>query len=262
MRSKTKPASDQQATYSGTAKPPAGLALYAQVRDFINQKISDGTWQAGDKLPSENDLVKQFGVARMTVNRALKELSQQGLIFRVAGVGSFVNESQPQSTLLQIANLADEIKNRGHIYTFELIKIERIAASSEVASALDLNVGDSVFHSVCVHHENNIPVQLENRYVNPKAVPLFIEQDFATTTPSEYLLKQVAFDQIEHVVDAVLPTAEQCQLLKMQANHACLLLTRRTWLRQTAITYVKCLHPGNRYRLGGRFLTDGKNQAT
>lgn len=262
MKTKSKPSAAQRADAKDGASQQVGVALYAQVRDFINQKITDGTWQAGDKLPSENDLVKQFGVARMTVNRALKELSQQGLIFRVAGVGSFVNESKPQSTLLQIANLADEIKNRGHLYTFELVKIERIAASSEVASALDLNVGDSVFHSVCVHHENNIPVQLENRYVNPKAVPLFIEQDFSTTTPSEYLLKQVAFDQIEHVVDAILPTPEQCHFLKMQANHACLLLTRRTWFRQTAITYVKCLHPGNRYRLGGRFLTEGKNQAT
>lgn len=258
MKSSTKSAAKSMIGF----KEANSVALYAQVRDFISQKIVEGTWKAGDKLPSENDLVKQFGVARMTVNRALKELSQQGLIFRVAGVGSFVNESQPQSTLLQIANLADEIKNRGHEYTFELIQLERVAASSEVASALDLRVGDSVFHSVCVHHENHIPVQLENRFVNPRAAPFFIEQDFAITTPSEYLLQQVPFDQIEHVVDAVLPTAEQCHFLKMQAHHPCLLLTRRTWYQQSPITYVKCLHPGNRYRLGGRFFTEGKNQAT
>ncbi|MDB5873075.1 MAG: histidine utilization repressor, partial [Ramlibacter sp.] len=82
------------------------LALYEQVKEFISRKIQDGTWPAGHRLPSEHELVAQFGVARMTVNRALRELVEQGRITRVAGVGSFVAEDKPQSTLLQIANIA------------------------------------------------------------------------------------------------------------------------------------------------------------
>ena len=77
------------------------LALYAQVKDHISRKIQDGTWPAGHRLPSESELVAQFGISRMTVNRALRELMEQGRIVRVAGVGSFVAENKPQSTLLQ-----------------------------------------------------------------------------------------------------------------------------------------------------------------
>ena len=233
------------------------LALYAQVKEHITRKIQDGSWPAGHRLPSEHELVAQFGVARMTVNRALREQVEQGRITRVAGVGSFVAEDKPQSTLLQIANIASEIRARGHDYGFQLVSSERIAASADVAAWLDLRAGESVFHTVCLHLEDGVPVQLEDRYVNPRVVPGFLDQDLAATPPSEYLVRHVPFDQIEHLVDAVLPTSEQAARLVMDASQPCLQLTRRTWLRGETITLVRCLHPASRYRLGSRMRTDG-----
>ena len=248
---------------SKTAHRPAAapvqpaLALYEQVKSFITHKIQDGSWPAGHKLPSESELVAQFGVARMTVNRALRELVEQGRIVRAAGVGSFVAEDKPQSTLLQIANIASEIRARGHDYRCEFLVAERVAASPDVAVWLDLRPGESVFHAVCLHLENEVPVQLEDRYVNPRVVPDFLDQDFSVLPPSEYLVRNVPFDQIEHVVDAVLPSAEQAERLDMAASDPCLLLTRRTWTRGVPVTVVRCLHPASRYRLGSRFRSDG-----
>jgi len=191
------------------------------------------------------------------VNRALRELVEQGRITRVAGVGSFVAEDKPQSTLLQIANIASEIRARGHDYGFQLVASERIAASTDVAAWLDLRAGESVFHTVCLHLEDGVPVQLEDRYVNPRVVPDFLDQDLAAMPPSEYLVRHVPFDQIEHLVDAVLPTALQALRLSMPAAEPCLLLTRRTWTRTVPVTLVRCLHPASRYRLGSRFRADG-----
>ena len=169
------------------------LALYEQVKEFISRKIQDGTWPAGHRLPSEHELVAQFGVARMTVNRALRELVEQGRITRVAGVGSFVAEDKPQSTLLQIANIASEIRQRGHDYRFKMLTVERIAAPPDIAVWMDLAAGESLFHTVCVHLENDVPVQLEDRHVNPRVVPDFLKQDFVTTAPS---------DTVAHIVIA------------------------------------------------------------
>lgn len=244
-------------TKSASRQAQPDLALYAQVKDFIARRIQDGTWRAGDRLPSENDLVAQFGMSRMTVNRALRELVEQGRIVRVAGVGSFVAEDKPQSTLLQIANLAAEIRQRGHDYQCKVLVVERISAPVDVAAALDLRAGASVFHTLCVHLEDGVPVQLEDRYVNPRLVPAFGAQDFSSLQPSEFLVRNVPFDQMEHVVDAVLPTAEQAQLLQMGPADPCLLLTRRTWSHGVPVTMVRCLHPGSRYRLGSRFRADG-----
>jgi GntR family histidine utilization transcriptional repressor len=239
------------------ASPSPALALYEQVKEHITRRIQSGEWPAGHRLPSEHELVAQFGISRMTANRALRELMDQGRIVRVAGVGSFVAEAKPQSTLLQIANIASEIRGRGHDYGFQLIACERVAASPDVAVWMDVRMGESLVHCVCLHLEDGVPVQLEDRYVSPRLVPAFLEQDFSAMPPSEYLVRHVPFDQIEHLVDAVLPTAEQAERLAMDVAEPCLLLTRRTWSRGQTITLVRCLHPASRYRLGSRLRNDG-----
>ena len=236
----------------------APAPLYQQVKQFMLRQISEGHWQAGDCISSEQELVNQFAVSRMTVNRALRELADQGVLVRVAGVGTFVAEAKPQTTLLQVANLAEEIRQRGHDYSCDVLVTERVTASLEVAAALQLLTGDSVFHTVCVHRENGLPVQLEDRYVNPQLVPEFMAQDFALQQPGVYLLHHVPLENIEHVVDAVLPTPEQARLLGIPESSPCLVLTRRTWMPGHAepVTYVRCIHPGARYRLGSRFRAD------
>lgn len=244
-------------TPANPATPSAPSALYQQVKEYIARQIQSGAWQPGDRVPSEQELVTRFSVSRMTVNRALRELSEQGRVVRVAGVGTFVAEHKPQSTLLSVVNLQDEIRMRGHDYACDVILVERVSASIEVAAALELRTGESVYHSVCVHREDGVPVQLEDRYVNPRVAPDFITQDFRDTQPGEYLLRNVPYDQVEHVVDAIAATPEQAALLEMPPTQPCLLLTRRTWTNGVPVTFVRCLHPGNRYRLGSRFRADG-----
>jgi GntR family histidine utilization transcriptional repressor len=230
-----------------------GATLHEQIKTYVMQKMLDGTWATGQRLPSEHELVAQFGVSRMTVHKALRELASAGRIVRVAGVGTFVAEAKPQSTLLQIASIASEIRGRGHDYRCQYLTQERVTAAPSVAAWLGLLPGQSVFHVVCVHLENEVPVQLEDRYVNPQMVPEFLAQDFTLTTPGDYLIANVPLDQVEHVVDAVLPTADQARRLQMSVDEPCLQLTRRTWSHDVSVTWVRCLHPASRYRLGSRF---------
>lgn len=235
--------------------------MYEQVKAFVMRQIQRGTWPAGHRLPSEQDLVNRFGISRMTINRALRELAEQGRIVRVSGVGSFVAEDKPQLTLLQIASIASEIRRRGHDYRCRMLKVVRVTAPADVGVWLELEPGQSVFHSVCLHLEDDVPVQLEDRYVNPDVVPDFLNQDFAQEPPGDLLKRTVPYDQIEHLVDAVLPSAEQARLLAMPISDPCLLLTRRTWTHGRLVTLARCLHPASRYRLGSRFKSEGNANA-
>lgn len=231
-------------------------ALYRQVRNYIEDKITSREWLPGDRVPSEHELVTQFGISRMTVNRALRELAEDGLVVRMAGVGTFVAEERPQSTLLQIANIAEEIRRRGHRYRCKVLSVETVAATPEVASAMGLEPGQLVAHSRCVHLENDVPVQLEDRFVNPRMAPEYADQTFIEETPAAYLLRAVPVDEIEHVVDATLPTKRQASQLQMDPTLPCLVLMRRTWTKGVVVTMVRCYHPANRYRLGSRFPAD------
>jgi GntR family transcriptional regulator, histidine utilization repressor len=232
------------------------LARYERVKEHIRSHIVSGEWRPGDRIPSEMTLVRELGVSRMTINRALRELAEQGVLNRFSGVGTFIAEEKPQSTLLMIAHIGDEIRARGHEYRYSIELRAREAAPSEVFAALGLPPGASVFHLICVHRENGVPVQLEDRYVNPAAAPKFLDQDFATVRPSEYLFNTIPAHEIEHVVDAGLPTRAEAALLHIGTDQPCLTLLRRTWASGVAVTFARFVHPGTRYRLGCRFNVD------
>jgi GntR family histidine utilization transcriptional repressor len=81
-------------------------------------------------------------------------------------------------------------------------------------------------------------------------------QDFAAIRPSEYLYNVVPVHDVEHVVDAGLPTRDEAGLLEIRAEEPCLTLVRRTWTSGVAVTFARFVHPGSRYRLGCRFAPD------
>ena len=70
--------------------PTSPLPAFEQIKTFVKAQITSGAWQAGDTVPSEAALQQQFGVSRMTVNRAVKELAAEGLVTRLRGSGTVV----------------------------------------------------------------------------------------------------------------------------------------------------------------------------
>src|ERR1700693_3564477 len=98
--------------------------LYLQVKRHILEHIGSGKWGASMRVPSENEIVKSFGVSRMTANRALKELRDEGILVRIAGVGSFVADRPARAHPLEVRSIADEIRERGHAHRAEIVSLE------------------------------------------------------------------------------------------------------------------------------------------
>jgi len=238
---------------SGQVGPRSG-SLYERVKRHVSERIKSGEWKPGARIPSEHALVAQLGVSRMTVNRALRELADQGKLVRIGGVGTFIADPKPQSALLKIADLAAEIQSRGHLYTRTILVHAREPASLETAAALGCQTGDSVYHLTCVHYENGVAVQIEDRFVNPAVAPDFIKQTFEDIPPAQWLLSSVPLTEIEHVVEALTPSAVEASLLGISMTEPCLVLVRRTWSHSVPVTFARFVHPGRRYRLGGRYV--------
>ena len=230
--------------------------IYQQIKKTIQQRIASGEWVAGQKLPSENDLVVALNVSRMTINRALRELTQEGLIKRVHGLGSFVAETPKHASLIELQDIALEIELGGKSHRSKILELAAVAALPEIASQMELAEGALVYHLRAVHFEEDLPLQLESRYVNPTLMPEFIRQDFNATTATAYLLKQFKPDEMEHLVCAVMPDAATRELLMMESGQPCLQLTRRTWSHDQVVTYVTLTYPGDRYQLGARYATN------
>lgn len=230
--------------------------IYLQIKKTIQQRIASGEWLAGQKLPSENDLVVALGVSRMTINRALRELTQEGLIKRVHGLGSFVAEAPRHASLIELQDIALEIERDGKRHSSQVLTQETVHASAEISLQMQLPDNSRVYFLRAVHFQDGAPIQLETRYVNPAVIPEFIDQDFTGTTATAFLLQQFKPDEMEHLVSAIMPETAERKLLSMSDGQPCLQLVRRTWKNEQLVTLVTLTYPGDRYELGARYATN------
>ena len=232
------------------------LPLYQQIKQVIRHQISCAQWRAGTRLPSENELVENLGVSRMTVHRALRELTQEGLLERVHGLGTFVAEPPRHASLITLQDIAREIREAGYQHSCSILLKKRISANARRARQMELPQGADLYHLRAVHFQDDTPIQLEDRLVNPQLVPDFLSQDFTARTATDYLVEQVKPDEMEHVVRAVLPDRNSARALGMTNASPCLQLQRRTWKDERVVTRACLTYPGDRYALAARYNTD------
>lgn len=230
---------------------------YQQLKDLIINRISSGDLRPSDRVPSENELVESMSVSRMTANRALRELTNEGYVERVAGRGTFVSDFRSRSHVLEVHNIADEIGRRGHQHTCEVIRNSRQHARGEIARALHVEQGTDVIHLLLVHFENGAPIQVEDRHVLAEFAPECEQQDFRCITPSAYLTAISPLQEAEQVVRAQVPNAAVRARLQMAEGEPCLVVVRRTWSDGRPVTFARLQHPGSRYELTGHYAPPG-----
>ncbi|MDX2453823.1 histidine utilization repressor [Desulfosarcina sp.] len=228
--------------------------LFQQVKTHIVQRIESGEWASESRIPSEKQLVEQFSISRSTAHRALRELTVEGYLVRVQGVGTFVAPRKPHFTLLEIRSIADEITRCGGTHSCDLHLLVEEKASLHLALEMELREGTPIFHSIMVHRNNGQPVQLADRYVNPVMAPNYLKQDFTRITPSEYLFQMGPLTEAEHTIKAVAPDEKTRNLLEMPQDEPCLVIHRRTWSNRIVATKALLIHPGSRFRPSGRFI--------
>ena len=143
--------------------------------------------------------------------------------------------------------------SRGGQYHAKQLQLTKSKASVEEAINLGMRTNQEIFRSVILHFEDNQPIQLEERVVNATLAPEYGEQDFTQETPYVYLMKAAPMTEGEHLVEAVLPNARECELLDINDHEPCLQIKRRTWSGDQIVTAARLLHPGNRFQLFGHF---------
>ena len=226
---------------------------YKAIEDFLLERIHGGVYPVNHQIPPEEQLARDFDVSRMTANKAINNLVQKGYLVRQAGLGTFVTDRKAESSLHEVLNIAAEVRGRGHAYSNDVLRCEAVEADDEVALRLGLRLGAQVFHSILVHREDGVPIQLEDRFVNPAIAPDYLEQEFSHTTPNAFLTSIAPIAKTEQFIEAVLPQPWECKVLAIARSEPCILIRRRTWSQDRVVTTVRLLYPGSRYRLQSNF---------
>ncbi|GGB49601.1 histidine utilization repressor [Oceanisphaera marina] len=225
------------------------IPLYQQIKQHILVRIESGEYPLHQQIPPEQELAGQFQVSRMTAHKAIRDLVQEGYLMRRAGLGTFVTEPKAESPLADINNIADEVRLRGHHYSNRILVLEAMRANEEVALHMGMRLNARVFHSVIVHLENKLPIQVEERFVNPALAPGYLQCDFGQQTPNAYLVEHCPLSDMEHIVEARLAPANIGDWLQLSPEAPCLLVTRRTWSLHQLVSFARLWHPGDKYKL-------------
>lgn len=236
----------------GRIAAPA-IAAFERVKQYLKAGLAAGEWTPGALMPSESELVARFGVSRMTVNRALRELQMEGLIDRMQGAGTFAAQLNRVSSSLTIRDIHEEILARGHSHHASVHHVKDEIADATAAMRLGVSAGSRVFHSLIVHYENGVPLQCEDRYVNPECAPDYLSVDFSQVTPTHYLLDVAPLWEAHFSVQAGLPTAREAKLLGLKQTDPCLIVSRRTTNRGISITQARLTHPAGHYQIEGAY---------
>lgn len=208
------------------------LPLYEQVKGQLQQKIQSGEYPALSQLPSENELSELFSVSRITIRQALHKLSQDGLIFKVHGKGTFVSKPKAYQNITQLQGFAEAMSSSGHHILNEVLSIELIEAPLKVVSKLKLAVRSQVAEIKRVRLLNNEPVsyeltylpveiglQLQNKQVDLRVSDIFtaIEQDLS-----------IPLGYADLNIDAIQADDELAQLLSVDIHTPILRVERLT----------------------------------
>jgi len=223
---------------------------YQRLKDFVSAEIAAGRLRPGDRIPSEQDLVRRFGVSRMTANRALRELEQAGSVTRVQGVGSFVAMRRTEQAMFEINDIATAVRAGGRDYACRVVHLAAEAAP-EMLAFMGLAADARYGRAVLLHLADGVPVQHEDRAANLAFAPDFLDQDFTRVTPYEHLMSLGPLQAAEQAFEAALPSPPLARLIEVPPGLPCIVLKRRTWSLDMVASAARITAPMSRYRFSG-----------
>ena len=223
------------------------LKGWEAIRAEVMQRIRTRAWPPGGLIPTEAALAQEFGCARATVNRALTDLAEHGVLERKRKAGTRVAMLPVRKATLDIPVIRAEVAARGQSYAFRLLTDTLAQPPVGVAARLGLVPGQAMLHLQCLHLADGQPQVFEDRWLNPDVLPQ-PAPDFALVSANEWLVSNVAFVTGDIAFSAEPASPTEADALSLAQGTALFITERCTWGIDAPITWVRLAHaPG--YRL-------------
>ena len=138
--------------------------LYVQIKEALKQRILDGIYAPFERLPSESELMQAFGVSRITVRQALRDLHAEGLVFSAQGKGTFVSKPKAVQDIHRLEGFGEAMARKGYETSSRLLGIHEHKPPRDVRETLQLSAGEDVVEVKRVRYLNREPVSVDLSY--------------------------------------------------------------------------------------------------
>lgn len=224
---------------------------FRAIKAEILRRIRTRDWPPGAALPAETDLAAEFGCARATINRALRELAEDGVLDRRRKAGTRVSPAPTRRARVDIPQTRAEVEATGARYRYALLTREEQPAPAWLAALLALPPEAPMVHVQALHFADDRPWQVEDRWINLAAVPAARDEPFRDTGPNEWLIGQVPFSEAEMSFSAARADTALARLLNVEEGAPLFRAERTTWLDGRPVTHAQLSYPPG-YRMRTR----------
>lgn len=237
----------------------SSVPLYVQLTSILRDKIDRGEWTASQRIPSENELNRLYGVSRMTARQVLAQLVSEGMLFRVQGKGTFVSPKKIATKSPAYKGIREQLEQQGYETSTELIETAIVEADSKVARHLRLNVGDPVHSIVRLRKVEGDPISLHHSFVPTALAADLIGHDPAheqlcVILEREYSLRM---STVHETLETASAGTRDASVLGVKRNAPLLLLQQEIDdTGGTRFEYSRILFRGDKIRLEFEYVLD------
>lgn len=228
---------------------PDSLPIYIQIHDQIKDKIENGFWKIGDRLPSERELSLQFGVSRMTLRQAIQTLADEGILERKIGSGTYVARQKVQEKMSGTTSFTEIMKSQGREPSSKVVSYFLTAPSSSEMEKLNLSKEEQILRMERIRFADDIPICFEIASIPEKLIREYskaeITKSFYQTLAEKGGKKLGSASQ---TVSAMLASEQIAEYLQVKRGDAILRVRQISRLEDgTPFEYVRTQYVGNRF---------------
>lgn len=225
------------------------VPLYHQLKEILRSQIESQQWKAGDLIPNENQIAREYGLSRGTVREAMDDLVREGLLTRQRGRGTFVAMPKYEQDMLHLFSVHEYTKQSGHQPGSEILEFVEEKAGGNVGSHLELPEEEPVYKIVRIRTIDGEPIMYDHVYLSVKDFPDLKSKDIIGRSLYEILTNDyaTALGKAKQTFEPVLVNPQESKLLKVEKGTAAMLIERTTYRMNCApAVYSKIIIRGDR----------------
>lgn len=223
--------------------------LYHQLKEYIRQQIDNEVYTPGNKIPTEQEFMDQFGVSRITARRAINDLVAEGLLYRHQGRGTFVAEPKFTQSLARTDSLTHIARGQGRFIRARLLGVQITAADKSLSRRLQVPPGTPLFEVQRLRELGDEPIIFHKSYYPVSLFPDLDQADLETGSMYQIMEERYGMRALEqeNIMQLALATDFEAKALRIKAHAPLFLVTITTYTAgKRPIEVVKVLYRGDR----------------
>jgi len=209
-----------------TLKRQSATPLYRQLGAILREKVQSGEWQSNEIIPSENELAKLYGLSRMTARMVVTQLTQEGLLYRVHGKGTFVAEKKITAQSLSYVGIREQMEQMGYKTATRILRVERTPVSERIARRFGLEPHEPFFSLERLRLLDGVPFSLHYTYIPSTLCPGLEKKDLAGQQLCDILREDYGLTRryVVETLESIAATEYESGLLEVKREFHLLML--------------------------------------